>query len=502
MYSFRRLAFYTILVVVATEIYLHMSARTLSKRVIVVGSGLAGLSAAHSVIQNGGKVVLLEMMPKYGGNSIKASSGINGAPTRFQPLPDDMFYSDTVKSSGVIYQNSNPQMKKDREELMKTLVDNSQSAVYWLTDHFGIDLSAVTQLGGHSRPRTHRGTGKLPPGFAIVSALWKKLQEEYAERAVLKTHCRVTKLLTAETGVVGVEYEDLDTKEKFELYGPVVFTVGGFAGDTTGLVNKYRPDLASYPSTNTARPQSIGLLKAIGGQLLDMESIQVHPTGFVSLEDPYARNKFLAAELLRGEGGILLNDKGDRFASEMLRRDQVTEAVLKNCAEDANDKIRQWKVWLVLDEGSTSKIGNNIGFYQFKKLLAKKTIGEWSKEIPNIKQSVIRYAKFAQQKKDTDFGRTNFGRWSLKPEDVSDETVIVAGRVTPVLHFTMGGVKINTDAQFLDADNKPINGIWGAGEITAGVHSSNRLGGSSLLECVVFGRIAGQHANHSLKSHI
>ena len=502
MYSLRRLTFYTILIVVATEIYLHMSARTLSKRVIVVGSGLAGLSAAHSVVQNGGKVILLEMMPKYGGNSIKASSGINGAPTRFQPLPDDMFYSDTVKSSGVIYQNSDPKTKKDREKLMKKLVDNSQSAVYWLTDHFGIDLAAVTQLGGHSRPRTHRGTGKLPPGFAIVSALWKKLQEDYAEQAILKTQCRVTKLLTTGSGVVGVEYENLETKESSKLYGRVVFTVGGFAGDTTGLVNKYRPDLAKYPSTNTARPQSIGLLKAIGGQLLDMESVQVHPTGFVSLEDPYSRNKFLAAELLRGEGGIMLNDKGNRFASEMLRRDQLTDAVLKNCAEDQNDKIRQWKAWLVLDEGSTSKIGSNIGFYQFKKLLAKKTIGEWSKEIPNIKESIKRYAQFVQDKKDPDFGRTNFGRWTLKPEDVSDDTVIIAGRVTPVLHFTMGGVKINTDAQFLDAEDKPIAGIWGAGEITAGVHSSNRLGGSSLLECVVFGRIAGQHATNSIKSHI
>lgn len=472
----------------------------MSRQVIVVGSGLAGLSAAHSVLQNGGKVVLLEMMPKYGGNSIKASSGINGAPTRFQPLPDDLFYSDTVKSSGVIYQQSDDRLKKDREHLMHTLVDNSQSAVYWLTDHFGIDLAAVTQLGGHSRPRTHRGTGKLPPGFAIVSALWKQLEKH--QEATLRTNCRVTKLLTSGKTVTGVEYEDLETKKSSKLYGPVIFTVGGFAGDTTGLVNKYRPDLADYPSTNTARPQSIGLLEAIGGQLLDMKSIQVHPTGFVNPDEPFSRNKFLAAELLRGEGGILLDSNGDRFANEMLRRDQLTAAILKNCKEDPNNEIRQWKAWLVLDDGTTAKIGSNIGFYEFKKLLSKRKISELAKDIPDIKASVKRYSQMVQDKKDTDFGRANMGRWSLKPEDVNDDTELIVGRITPVLHFTMGGVKINPESQFLDKSNQPIPGIWGAGEITSGVHSSNRLGGSSLLECVVFGRIAGKSAVASMKSHI
>lgn len=495
-HSVRRVVYLIILIFLLKYWYSMMCATT-SKQVIVVGSGLAGLSAAHSVLQAGQKVTLLEMMPKCGGNSIKASSGINGAPTKFQPLKDDMFYYDTVKSAGAIYQASEAKLKSQREVLMHTLVDESQSAIYWLTDQFDIDLSAVTQLGGHSRPRTHRGKGKLPPGFAIVSALLKSLESN--TEATLKSNCKVTKVLTDKTGVVGVEYEEGEKKET--IYGPVVFAVGGYAGDTTGLVQKYRPDLAKYPSTNTARPQSINLLEEIGAKMLDMESIQVHPTGFVSPEEPYDQYKILAAELLRGEGGIMLNSQGDRFVNELLRRDQVTDAILDYCDEDANDQIRQWKTWIVLDQGTTTNISNNIGFYEFKKLLTKRTIGSLSATLPDLKESIKAYSKQVLDAKDTDFGRTNFGHWSLRPEEVSDSTELLIGRVTPVLHFTMGGGQINSRAQFLDTSSQPIAGIWGAGEITSGVHSSNRLGGSSLLECVVFGRIAGRLATNSL-SHI
>lgn len=66
--------------------------------------------------------------------------------------------------------------------------------------------------------------------------------------------------------------------------------------------------------------------------------------------------------------------------------------------------------------------------------------------------------------------------------------------VTPAVHYTMGGVAINTQCQMLRSDGLPIPGLFGAGEVTGGLHGNNRLGGNSLLECVVFGRIAGRAA--------
>jgi len=87
------------------------------------------------------------------------------------------------------------------------------------------------------------------------------------------------------------------------------------------------------------------------------------------------------------------------------------------------------------------------------------------------------------------FGRQYFGHWELR--EVNGESVVYVGRVTPAVHFTMGGVVINACGQVLDEEGKAIEALWAAGEVTGGIHGENRLGGSSLLECVVFGRIAG-----------
>ncbi|GMF07419.1 unnamed protein product [[Candida] boidinii] len=129
---------------------------------IVIGSGLAGLSATIELLSKGLSVTLLEMDSKCGGNSIKASSGINGVPTNFQPKFENdtpkIFYDDTIKSSGDSFISSSNEIKELRKILIKTLSDDSANSINWLTDKLGIDLSIVAQLGGHSKARTHRGS--------------------------------------------------------------------------------------------------------------------------------------------------------------------------------------------------------------------------------------------------------------------------------------------------------------------------------------------------------
>lgn len=319
----------------------------MSAQVIIVGGGLSGLSAAHTVLERGGSVCLIDKNPFYGGtfvlqeavsnlltlgNSTKATSGINGALTRTQIQKDikdspELFYQDTAKSA----------RDKLRPELVKVLTFHSASAVEWLQDKFKLDLSLVSRLGGHSQPRTHRGKERFP-GMTITYALMEALEDlasKHPERVKLLKKCKVTKLLESQGSaeVEGVEYVDASGAVKQE-HGVVVLATGGYAADFTNdsLLKKHRPELWDLPSTNGeySTGDGIKMAQAVGANTVDLDKVQVHPTGLVDPNEPDAKWKFLAAEALRGVGGILLNANGERFCDELGHRDYVTGMMWKN----------------------------------------------------------------------------------------------------------------------------------------------------------------------------
>ncbi|ETS75444.1 hypothetical protein PFICI_12388 [Pestalotiopsis fici W106-1] len=473
-----------------------MTQSVVSKPVIVVGSGLAGLSAAYEALKAGASVRMLDRAPKPGGNSIKASSGINGAGTPYQRAAgiaqDDLFFADTVRSAGRRFREAAETGESpvvDREALITKLTSQSAGAVGWLADEFGIDLTVVATLGGHSLARTHRGA-KSTPGFAIVSAILQKLGESDKFQLINSAEVLSLNVDGENEAVTGVRYTH--EGQTRDLEGSVVFAAGGFAGDASGLMAKYRPDLVGYPSTNDERPGSHHILEAVGAVFVDMDSVQIHPTGFVDPKDPEARYKFLAAEALRGEGGILLNHRGQRFVNELETRAHVSDAIQKLSQSQAYTQSRQWDVTLVLDPGASEAAQSHLGFYIFKGLMEKKKIKDLE---PDIIESIDKYAAAVKSGQDAEFSRKSFGHWTLAPGEENREQEICVGKVTPITHFTMGGAAFNTETQVLTKDKTPIVGLWAAGEITGGIHGDNRLGGSSLLECVVFGREAGLQAS-------
>merc|ERR1719379_3241247 len=171
-------------------------------QVIVVGGGLAGMSAANTVLENGGKTVLIDKSSFCGGNSTKATSGINGAATRTQTAKGikdskELFTQDTLKGGA------------KRPELAKVLCENSGADVEWLMDAFNLDLSLVARLGGHSAPRTHRGAERFP-GMTITYALIQMVEKvaEMTDKARIITKAKVTKLLQNPSGdCIGCTYE-------------------------------------------------------------------------------------------------------------------------------------------------------------------------------------------------------------------------------------------------------------------------------------------------------
>lgn len=181
-------------------------------QVIVIGGGLAGLSAAHTVIEQGGKILLLEKNPFMGGNSTKATSGINGALTQTQiekKIPDSakQFEEDTALS---FYGGK----KGESPALVKVLTHQSGPAVDWLMNKFDLDLSLVSRLGGHTFPRTHRGKERFP-GMTITMALMEKLEAIAAKNdgtARILTKARATRLIQEQDGTGNFFLKEKGTK--------------------------------------------------------------------------------------------------------------------------------------------------------------------------------------------------------------------------------------------------------------------------------------------------
>ncbi|ODV92754.1 hypothetical protein CANCADRAFT_23179 [Tortispora caseinolytica NRRL Y-17796] len=459
------------------------------QQVIVVGGGLSGLSAAHQLLIHGANVHVFDKQGFFGGNSTKATSGINGALTRTQidlEIRDSVqqFYDDTLKSA----------KDRARPDLIRVLTYNSAAAVEWLQDIFKLDLTLVSRLGGHSQPRTHRGHDAKFPGMAITYALMEKIEEiaeQTPDRAKIFMKCRVTSILKEGNTVIGVEYEDANGEKKRD-YGPVVLATGGYAADftETSFIKKYRPEIFDLPSTNGTHATGDGqkMVLAIGGNGVDLEKIQVHPTGLVDPRDPENKWKFLAAEALRGEGGLLLNGNGERFCDELGRRDYVSGEMFKN----------KFPIRLVLNGKASNVLDFHTKHYAGRGLMKKMTGEELAKDIgipaSKLQKVFEEYNEIADGKKKDPFGKKFFANG---PVTIDDDNFYVA-LVTPVLHFTMGGVEINDKAEVLNHDKEPFEGLFACGELAGGVHGANRLGGSSLLGCVVYGRVAADSASKYL----
>ncbi|KAH8682353.1 FAD binding domain-containing protein [Xylariales sp. PMI_506] len=463
----------------------------MAPRVIVVGGGLSGLSAAHTIYLAGGNVVVLDKQGFFGGNSTKATSGINGALTRTQVehgIGDSVkqFYDDTLKSA----------RDKARPDLIKVLTYKSAAAVEWLQDVFNLDLTLVSRLGGHSQPRTHRGHDAKFPGMAITYALMQRLEdlaETEPERVQIIKKARVTGLNKDGNKITGVTYEHNGESESVD--GPVVLATGGYAADfgDTSLLKQHRPDTFGLATTNGSHATGDGqkMVMAIGGNGIDMDKVQVHPTGLVDPKDPGSKWKFLAAEALRGEGGLLLNADGDRFCDELGHRDYVSGMMWKE-----KDKGK-FPIRLILNSKASNTLDFHTRHYSGRGLMKKMTGKELAKQIgcspEHLQKTFQTYNAIADGKQKDPWGKRFFHNLPL---DINDDFHVAV--MEPVLHFTMGGIEINDKAQVLNKEQKPFDGLFACGELAGGVHGANRLGGSSLLGCVVYGRVAGDSASNYL----
>ena len=490
---------------------------TVDADVVIVGAGGAGMTAAITAANEGKSVVILESQAMVGGNSIRATGGMNAGKTVYQDeneFGESAGVEKTLKTAAEKYADNetitalaatvaeqwaayqaNPTGYFDSVELMEldtmiggkgindpalveTLCSNSADAIDWLDEH-GITLHSVSSFGGASVKRIHRPVDAEGKTLSVGSYMIPLLQEN-CDKAGVQTllNTTATELLTDANGaVVGVKATG-STGETITVNAKaVVLTTGGF-GANLDMVTEYKPELKGFMTTNAAgaQGQGIEMATAVGADTVDMDQIQIHPT-------VEANTAALITEGLRGDGAVLINAEGKRFIDEVGTRDVVSAAEIAQTGSYS---------WLVVDQAMVDASSVIQGYIKKGYTVTGETYEELGKAMgvdeAAFAETMNTWNGYVEAKNDPDFGRTSFA-------NKLDTAPYYAIKVTAGVHHTMGGLKINTNTEVLKADGSVIPGLFAAGEVTGGVHGANRLGGNAVADFTVFGRIAGAAAS-------
>lgn len=491
--------------------------------VVVVGAGGAGMTAAITATDAGKKVIVVESQPIAGGNSVRSTGGMNAAKTPYQDKNEfkeaagvektlataaEKFADNatitalaaTVKSQWDAYQ-ANPQgyfdsvelmeldtmiggKGKNNPELVKALAENSADAIEWLAS-IGAEVKNVGAFGGASVKRIHRpvnADGKVTAvGAYIVPILEKNLQDRNVQFLFDTT---ANEIIMKDGKAVGIKGTGKDGHKVTINAKSVVIATGGF-GANAEMVEKYKPELKGFATTNAegAQGQGIDMATAVGAATVDMDQIQIHPT--VHIEED--GNAHLITEGLRGDGAILVNAEGKRFYDEVSTRDKVSAAIIEQTDKSA---------WLIVDQTMVDKSAVIAGYIKSGYTVTGATYEELAKAMgvdeATFTSTMNTWNQAVEAKSDAEFGRTSFAN----PLTTAPYYAI---KITPAVHHTMGGIVINPKAEVLNEKGEAIPGLFAAGEVTGGVHGANRLGGNAVADFVVFGRISGQSAADNAK---
>ena len=490
---------------------------TVDADIVIVGAGGAGMTAAITAAEEGKSVVILESQSMVGGNSVRATGGMNAGKTVYQD--ENEFgeaagvektlktaaekYADnetitalakTVSEQWAEYQ-ANPTGYFDSVELMEldtmvggkgindpelveTLCSNSADAIDWLDEH-GITLHNVASFGGASVKRIHRPVDADGKTISVGSYMIPLLQENCEKAGVqILLNTTANEILTDANGAaVGVKATGASGETVTVNAKAVVLTTGGF-GANLDMVTEYKPELKGFMTTNAAgaQGQGIEMATAIGAGTVDMDQIQIHPT-------VEANTAALITEGLRGDGAVLINAEGKRFIDEVGTRDVVSAAEIAQTGSYS---------WLVVDQAMVDASSVIQGYIKKGYTVTGETYEELGKAMgvdeAAFAETMNTWNGYVDAKNDPDFGRTSFA-------NKLDTAPYYAIKVTAGVHHTMGGLTINTNTEVLKEDGSVIPGLFAAGEVTGGVHGANRLGGNAVADFTVFGRIAGKAAS-------
>ncbi|MGE4266818.1 MAG: flavocytochrome c [Deferribacterales bacterium] len=442
---------------------------------VIIGSGFAGLTAACHSKLNGTDPVIFEKRALVGGNSVLSTAWLNAAETTIQRdkfgIMDDsheLHYQDTMKGGDF----------KNDPAMVKKLTDEVTNSVEWLKS-IGAPFPKVIFMGGAVKKRAHAVSNEY--GGGLVKLLYNKTKEL---KIPLRKKTNVLDFVIVEdkNGVKEMQglYVDQNGKKKYvRVKRAVIVATGGFGGSAE-MVERYDPSLKGYATTNF-RDASTGeaMVAAMdkGADTAGINYIQIHPT--LSRTES-GKGNILITEGLRGTGFILINNQCKRFVMDLDRRDVVSAAILQ-----------QPQKYAILIGSQETYEGKVADYIKLGLAFEANTLQELAQKVkldPAALADVIsEYNGYVKAGKDPQFNRRDLTKPILTAP-------FYAIPVQPAIHHTMGGLRINTEGQVVDVHGNIIRRMYAAGEVTGGIHGTNRLGGNAVADCLTFGRLAAQRA--------
>ena len=446
--------------------------------VVVVGGGGAGFAAAVTAKEEGADVILLEKLPQVGGNTL-ISGGEMSAPG------NELQEKEGIEDSKELFAEDVKEAGGD-PELIDVLAEHATEDAYWLRDDIGVKwLDNLMFFGGHSVKRSL--IPEAHSGNELIKNYLKKCEELGIE---VVTEADVKELLSKDDKIAGVKAETPDGDLTINAKS-VILASGGF-GANEEMTYEYDKEIDEHvKSTNSPGATGDGIIMAeeLGADTVDMDQIQLYPICDVET----GRILYVGDTRLVG-GALLVNKEGNRFVEELGTRREISLAI-----KDQTDHVG----YLLWDEKSNEETGTmasnpDEAEEQFEKgnLVKADTIEELADHFEIDKDELLKtvetFNENSAKEEDPDFNLRMLG-WTI------DEAPYYMLKAAPAVHHTMGGLKINTDAQVLDKDGNWIDGLYAAGEVTGGIHGSNRLGSAAIADITVYGRIAGRNAAANAK---
>ncbi len=446
--------------------------------IVVIGAGGAGLTAAIEAKLDGADVIVLEKMPIAGGNTL-ISGAEYAAPNNW--IQEKEGIKDSIEQH--IQDTLNGGDNINNPELVRVVAENALADAIWLRDEVGVVWEdELMQFGGHSVKRS-----LIPKGASGKEIITKQLKKAEEINIPILLDTKATALITDANGkVIGVEAEGKDANYTFNTNKAVIIASGGF-GSNVEMRIKYNPAIDdSILSTNSPGSTGDGIVMAedAGADLVGMEHIQTYP-----ICDPLTGTLLYFDDARLYGHTAIVNKEGKRFVEELGRRDEVSMAIKAQSGSVCYELLDQKG----FDESNLQENhGPEIEYLYNNDLLVKGDTLEESAaffdiDAKELKTTVDKYNSYVKDGKDPEFNKRSL------PSTIDTAPYYIL-KAAPAVHHTMGGIKINTNAQVINKDGKIVEGLFAAGEVTGGVHGKNRLGSNALADITVFGRIAGQNA--------